>query len=111
MIWRVRGRSEFADLARARRTVRAPLDVRVVCRDSSEPPRVAYAIGKRLGGAVERNRLRRRLRAAVQESAELLTQGCAYLIGARPEAHVLTPIELRTTVRDLLSAAPTRVVS
>lgn len=111
MIWRVRGRAEFADLARARRTVGEPLDVRVVCRDSNDPPRVAYAIGRRLGGAVQRNRLRRRLRGAVQDSAELLTAGCAYLIGARPEAHALSPSELRATLRALLVAAPTAVAT
>ncbi|MEZ5137626.1 MAG: ribonuclease P protein component [Acidimicrobiales bacterium] len=33
--------------------------------------RVAHAIPKRVGGAVERNRLRRRLRAIVAELAEV----------------------------------------
>jgi ribonuclease P protein component len=31
------------------------------------PPRVAYAVGKRVGTAVARNRVRRRLRAAVTQ--------------------------------------------
>jgi ribonuclease P protein component len=47
--------------------------------------RVAYAIGKAVGGAVARNRLRRRLRALVDEADRdgALTPGL-YLIGARP---------------------------
>lgn len=69
---------------------------------------MAYAIGRRLGGAVERNRLRRRLRVAVRESAELLTSGCAYLIGAQPEAQALSATELGVAVRTLLGTATTR---
>jgi ribonuclease P protein component len=34
-------------------------------RDDQSGPRVGFAVGRRLGGAVDRNRIRRRLRAAV----------------------------------------------
>jgi ribonuclease P protein component len=47
---------------------------------------VAYAVGRRAGNAVVRNRLRRRLRAAVHEHAELLAPDTAYLVGADPAA-------------------------
>ena len=47
----------------------------------SEPPRVAYAVGRRAGGAVARNRLRRRLRAAIRAHAGELEPGRAYLVG------------------------------
>ena len=50
----------------------------------SEPPRVAYAVGRRVGGAVARNRVRRRLRAATRAHAGELEPGRAYLVGARP---------------------------
>ena len=36
----------------------------------SEPPRVAYSVGRRVGGAVVRNRVRRRLRAATRVHAD-----------------------------------------
>lgn len=52
----------------------------------SGPPRVAYAVGRAAGNAVARNRLRRRLRAAVREHADLLEPGVAYLVGAGREA-------------------------
>ena len=40
------------------------------CRGRNpEPPRVAYAVGRRAGGAVERNRIRRRLRHVVRDHA------------------------------------------
>ena len=50
--------------------------------------RVAFAIGRRVGPAVVRNRLRRRLRAAVRD-LDRSTGGVAtgaYLISLRPEA-------------------------
>lgn len=37
-------------------------------RNDQAGPRVGFAVGKLLGGAVERNRIRRRVRAAVQRS-------------------------------------------
>ncbi len=51
------------------------------------PARVAYAIGRPIGGAVVRNRVRRRLRALVvaEASRQPLAPGY-YLVGARPGA-------------------------
>jgi ribonuclease P protein component len=46
---------------------------------------VAYAVGG-VGNAVVRNRLRRRLRAAVAGSEAELAAGWAYLVSARREA-------------------------
>ena len=73
--------------------------------------RVAYAIGRRVGPAVVRNRLRRRLRAAVREiDAERggLAPG-AYLVSARPEAAGRPYPELRADLADALVAAGTQV--
>ena len=61
-------------------------------------PRVAYAIGRRAGGAVVRNRLRRRLRAIVQELRGELRPG-AYLVGASADANSLPFDTLREYVR------------
>jgi len=43
---------------------------------------VAYAITRAVGGAVDRNRVRRRLRAAVARHQHDLAPGVAYLFGA-----------------------------
>ena len=68
--------------------------------------RVAYAIGRRVGPAVARNRLRRRLRAAVREIQrdEGLAPG-AYLIGARADAIGRPYRELRADLTAALVAA------
>ena len=70
--------------------------------------RVGFAVGRSAGGAVARNRLRRRLRAVVADLARaddgLLPAG-TYLVSARSEAAALTPTELRDTVTAAVRAA------
>jgi ribonuclease P protein component len=85
LIWRVRDRAAFAALGRAQRRVRGPVSVRFVAGDRAEPPRVAYAVSG-VGGAVARNRVRRRLRAAVARAEGALLPGGAYLISGGGEA-------------------------
>jgi ribonuclease P protein component len=58
------------------------------------PPRVAYAIGRRTGNAVERNRVRRRLRHVVRNHSERLLRDHQYLIGAQREALRASTVEL-----------------
>jgi ribonuclease P protein component len=66
------------------------------CRPATRPgpPRVAYAIGRRAGGAVERNRIRRRLRHVVRDHAARLRRDHEYLLGAGPAALQASPAEL-----------------
>jgi ribonuclease P protein component len=53
----------------------------------AEPARVGLTVTRKVGGAVERNRIRRRLREAVRLTADLqLHQGHDYVIVARREA-------------------------
>jgi len=64
VIWRIRSRSIFADLAESGRRVRSgPIRMMYVPLPS-EHPQLAMAMGRRFGNAVERNRARRRVRAA-----------------------------------------------
>jgi ribonuclease P protein component len=70
---------------------------------SSDPPRVAYAVDRRLGTAVTRNTVRRRLRSAVREHAGTLEPGHAYLIRALPGAEWATYGDLSVTLQVLLT--------
>ena len=54
--------------------------------DDARSPRVAYAVGRRVGNAVVRNRVRRRLRAAVRAHADALDPHASYLFTAGREA-------------------------
>jgi ribonuclease P protein component len=62
---------------------------------------VAFAIGRRAGSAVVRNRLRRRLRTLVREASPRLPPG-AYLINAASEAATLPYQDLRMTLNQAL---------
>ena len=100
----VRGRRAFAEFGRrGRRVRRGTITVTWVAGDPAEPPRVAYAVGRRAGGAVVRNRIRRRLRSVMRDLSEELSPG-AYLIGAGAQAASLSYRELRTTVSEALRA-------
>jgi ribonuclease P protein component len=104
LIQPVRDRRTFLQFKRVRRLRCGPLTVSFVEGNSPEVLRVAYAVGRTVGGAVERNQLRRRLRAIVNELAPQLRPG-AYLIRAAPEAAHLRYGELRTTVIGATEAA------
>lgn len=71
----------------------------------AEVPRVAFAIGRRVGSAVARNRLRRRLRAAL---AELELAPGSYLVSAGSEAVHLSPTELRSTLHAAMADVGSR---
>jgi ribonuclease P protein component len=104
MIWRVRDRATFAALRRSDRKVRrGAITVTWAPGDPADPPRVAYAIGRRVGGATVRNRVRRRLRAIVRDLRPALGPG-AWLIGAAPEVANLSYAELKKAVAEALAA-------
>jgi ribonuclease P protein component len=104
LIWRVRGQASFRALARGRRRAAGLLEVRtVVLAPSQEPPRVAYAVGRSVGNAVTRNRVRRRLRAAARDNADLLQGGSGYLVRARSGAGSIPMDELSSTMRAILA--------
>jgi ribonuclease P protein component len=101
LIWRVDRRDTFEALRRGRRHSHGPITVSWVAGDPAEPPRVAYTIGRGVGPAVVRNRVRRRLRMLIREAAPKLRPG-AYLIGVRPPAALLNYAELQEALSKVL---------
>ena len=51
---------------------------------SGEGPRLGLSVGRRVGGAVERSRVKRVLREAFWEEAVRLPSGSDYVVVARP---------------------------
>lgn len=105
MIARVRGRRTFAALrTHGIRVRRGPLSL-IHLDDAEGPTRLAFAIGRKVGPAVVRNRLRRRLRAIIADldrtRSPLLPSG-ALLVSAGPEAVRRTHDELSNDVIRLL---------
>jgi ribonuclease P protein component len=107
LIWKIRGRRAFQALARSGRTVRTEtLWCTYLDDPAASPLRVAFAIGRAVGPAVDRNRLRRRLRHAVRCAASERELRCGWLlIGARPAASEHTFASLRHEVNRLLARA------
>ncbi|MEA2331106.1 MAG: ribonuclease protein component [Thermoleophilaceae bacterium] len=54
--------------------------------DDETDPRLGISVGRKLGGAVERNRIKRLLRDAFWSTAAELTPGHDFVIVARPAA-------------------------
>ncbi len=82
---RLRHRREFAAAYRSGAVFRSRLLVlRVRANPDVDGPRFGFAAGKRLGSAVVRNRLKRRLRAAARGSGA--RGGADVVVIARPAA-------------------------
>lgn len=121
MIWRIRERAAFERLrtegVRIRPLTSPPLPGESHRRRSlwcsylpdteATPPRVAFAIGRKVGPAVVRNRLRRQIRAVLAEagtSPGAMAPG-SYLFGAHPSVVDLEFGDLRTEVLELVAGA------
>jgi ribonuclease P protein component len=105
LIWPIRERSTFRALARGRRRRRGVVMVTcAVVGPGSEPPRVAYAVGRGVGNAVARNRVRRRLRAATRDHNTELVSGHAYLVSTGPAAANRSYAELSSSLLNALRA-------
>jgi ribonuclease P protein component len=71
--------------------------------ESQEGPRLGLSVGRRVGGAVDRTRVKRVLREAFWEEAERLPAGSDYVVVARPESLALTEREGEPGIRAALA--------
>ncbi|MCP3913206.1 MAG: ribonuclease P protein component [Actinomycetia bacterium] len=94
LIWRIRDRRTFARLrTEGQRGRSGPVTVTYLpeaAKGAKMPPRVAFSTGKRVGVATVRNRVRRRLRSAMNErtsadrSPEVRLRSGSYLVSSGP---------------------------
>jgi ribonuclease P protein component len=111
LIWAVRDRRTFDALRRSRWRYRSgPLTVTWCPDGPGIPPRVAYAVSRRVGTAVARNRLRRRLRAAVRECSAAFGPG-AFLVSASPGAASLPYPTLKAALLAAVEGARSRAAA
>lgn len=105
MILPVRHRWEFELLQRAGGYRRSgPLGLRSAPNPDDDAVRIAYAVGRRVGGAVVRNRVRRRLRHVAQQLDRdgRIAPG-RYLVIASPDAVAATPSQLAAHLDHLMT--------
>jgi len=71
-----------------------------------EGPRLGLSVSRKVGGAVDRNRVKRVLREAFWQEAERLPSGSDYVVVARPDARDLAEREgtegMRTALAELV---------
>lgn len=107
-VGRITSRAAFSEVRRARaRGACGPVRAAFAPADEAAPgmfPQVGYAIGRRCGSAVVRNRLRRRARAVVREEAPSLPSG-AFLVRLEPGASALSAAEFRHDLTEALRRA------
>ena len=76
----------------------------------AEGPRLGLSVSRRVGGAVDRTRVKRVLREAFWAEAERLPPGADYVVVARPDARELAEREgmqgVRTALSELVDQLP-----
>ena|SRR5690606_4471649 len=82
---RLKKRAQFLKAARGKKIARRGFVLQVVA--VADPvPGVGYTVTKKVGNAPERNRIKRRLRAAVRASADRLAAGHDHVLIGRRES-------------------------
>ena len=108
LIGRVQDRRTFIEMRRSGLRLRSPsvsLSYVGALDQGAQPPRLALAVSKKVGNAVERNLLRRRIRSAFRELAGDPTVDLppgAYLLSAHPTALTSTFEGLTMELRQLV---------
>lgn len=101
----MRRRADFLRVQRAGRRYRGRQILLVVAKGNDDRTLVGLTISRRVGNAVTRNRVRRRLREIVRNQATELRLGDDYVVIAYPGAALASFRELREELTWLLSKA------
>ena len=96
----LRKRAEFQRAARGNRTGRSAFSLQSVA-SAGELPGIGYTVTKKTGNAPQRNRIKRRLRAAARACASQFQPQHDYVLVGRQEA---LGAAFDTLVRDLSSS-------
>ncbi|MEA2391258.1 MAG: ribonuclease protein component [Solirubrobacteraceae bacterium] len=79
------------------------LVVHVFPRGDDAPPRLGLSVSRKVGGAVERNRVKRLLREAFDLEVATLPVGCDLVVVARPDVRELAERGGLAGVREVLA--------
>ena len=76
--------------------------------DAGERPRLGVTASRKVGGAVVRNRVKRRIRAAFRAQRAVLPRGCDVVVIARPSAAKLSGAEIEASLTALFAGRRAR---
>ena len=102
---RLRSSEDFQRVRRGRQIRGANLVVQYARRASGGPTRVGFSVSKRVGGAIIRNLVKRRLREAVRHELAALSSGWDLVVTARPSAAAVGYLVLAAELDDLFTRA------
>lgn len=111
---RLRTGADFSAVTRARGGARAGSRLLVVHANQTDsravrPPRVGFVVSKSVGGAVVRNRVKRRLRALMASRLDAVPAGVDLVVRAQPAAADLPSGDLGVELDRLLGQVLGRV--
>ena len=104
--YRLRDRADFTTTVRGRGGARVGSRLLVLHATRTDtragcPPRVGFVVSKAVGGAVVRNRVKRRLRALVASRLTALPAGVDLVVRATPAAASATSHQLESVLDPL----------
>ena len=101
----IRSTADFAALQSSSRSRAHPLVVVRYRRNGVDSTRYGISTGRRIGGAVVRNRVRRRLRSLLRGLSGRVAGGWDILIVCRPASASVSQAELGAALEGLLRGA------
>ncbi|MBQ4167888.1 MAG: ribonuclease P protein component [Clostridia bacterium] len=96
---------EFRRVYKAGKSVACRTMVLIYLKGPAEGVKIGFAVGKRIGGAVVRNKVKRRLREAVTPLLPEMVPGCRLIFVARSPIAEVTYRDMENNVRRLLDKA------
>ena len=107
-VWRLRPRGEFERIRQNGRSWPHRFFVLIVLPHPDRPeapPQIGVAAGKKLGGAVTRNRLKRKLREAVRQVYPNIQSGVDMILIARAPMAEASVAQIATALAETLQRA------
>ena len=109
---RLRRRDEFTTTVRSGARAGTPtLVVHLRTGESGDPARAGFVVSRAVGSAVERNRVRRRLRHLVRDRLDRLPGGSRLVVRALPPSAVASSATLATQLDRALERLTTPVAA
>lgn len=103
--YRLRRNSDFQRVRRSGKFYASPLMALAFLRNELDHSRFGFVVSKKLGTAVQRNKVKRRMREAARLRFEGIKPGFDLVFVARPPASQVNYTELERSLENLLMQA------